>query len=391
MRIILSFFLLANFVIINAQPISDSVQHRYWSIEPAFHLGQIVKISGDVPQSVSPNAFELNVSVQTNGSKEWHHIFGFPKVGLSLFNWNLGNRQELGKMTGFVPNITFNTQSTKWYSPRANIGLGLALFEKQYNYFTNPANFYIGSKITAFAYASAYIQPRISNHLSLKTGVMVSHCSNSHYQVPNMGINLPSVFIGIAYEPRIIPKPFAQRNVDIPKSKIMFNIRTGIGVHELADTKGPVNTAKYAIYVNDIFVSKRYGKASNVQLGIEIKHYNSFYNYIVRNNFFKSEQKLKATVIGLFVGHELMISHLSILAQGGVNVYNKFYNKYVEINGEARDFQDVTKKLFSTRLGVQYYFLKPKYCTRSNVYIGAYIKANFGQADFLCSQIGFVF
>lgn len=391
MRFFTFIIVITNLFTALAQPVKDSLSFRYWSIEPSFHLGHIVNISEDVPKSVNPFSMELDIAVQTNGSKDWHHIFGFPKVGCSLFVWDFGNRKELGRMAGVVPNITFNTQGSQWYSPRVNLGLGLAFFEKQYNYDTNPSDFYIGSTITAFAFASVYIQPSIGRHLNIKTGFMVSHCSNGHYQVPNMGINLPSVFLGLAYAPRELPKRFTRKDIKVPKSKIRFNIRAGIGVHELADTKGPVLTPKYAIYVNDIYLSKRYGKASNMQLGIEVNHYNSFYNYIVNNDYFSSQQKLKATVIGVFIAHELMISHFSLLTQGGINVYNQFYNKYIERNGKSNDFQNVTKKIFSTRLGVQYYLFDPKYCTRSNVYIGAYIKANFGQADFICSQIGVVF
>jgi hypothetical protein len=56
-----------------------------------------------------------------------------------------------------------------------------------------------------------------------------------------------------------------------------------------------------------------------------------------------------------------------------------------------RGMKTELKKYISARLGVQYYFFDPEYCNRSNIYIGAYIKANFGQADFTCMQLGFVF
>jgi hypothetical protein len=390
-RFCIFLFVIGHFSFSAAQSQHDSALHKYWSIEPSFHLGYIVKNSGDVPESNHPSSFQLTIAVQTNGSKDWHHIFGFPEVGCSVFLWDLGNRKELGRMAGIVPNITFNTQADRWYTPHINLGLGLAFFEKQYDYYANPADFYIGSKITAFACASVFVTPSLGQHLNLKTGFMVAHCSNGHYQVPNLGINLPSVFLGFAYAPRQIPKRFVRKDIVVPDSKIRFNIRTGVGVHELADTKGPVLTPKYAIYVNDIYLSKRYGKASNVQLGIEVNHYNSFYNYIVKHDFFSAQQRLKATVMGVFLAHELMISRFSLLTQGGINVYNQFYDKYIERNGNTSDFKNVTKKIFATRLGVQYYLFDPNYCTRSNVFIGAYIKANFGQADFICSQIGFVF
>jgi hypothetical protein len=91
----------------------------------------------------------------------------------------------------------------------------------------------------------------ISSKLTLKTGVSVIHCSNGHVQIPNLGINVPTVFFGIAYRPNPFPAKFEKKEIAVPESKIHFNVRLGIGVHELARTTEPVGTAKYAIYVTD--------------------------------------------------------------------------------------------------------------------------------------------
>jgi hypothetical protein len=86
-----------------------------------------------------------------------------------------------------------------------------------------------------------------------------------------------------------------------------------------------------------------------------------------------------------------MINKISILSQGGINIYNPFYPEYIKQFKSQRGFQTELKKYISTRLGLQYYLRNPKYCSRSNIFIGTYIKANFGQADFICSQIGVIF
>jgi hypothetical protein len=222
-------------------------------------------------------------------------------------------------------------------------------------------------------------------------GISVSHCSNGHYQVPNVGMNLLSAFVGLVYHPVAFPKHFERRQIQVPAGKIKFNVRAGMGVHVLARTLGPAGTPKYAIYATDFYLSRLYGKASNVHAGIEINHYNSYYNYIVKYDFFADHQKLRASVVTAYLAHELMIGHFSLLTQGGINVYNQFYNNYIKMYLSERGMKTELKKYISARLGVQYYLFDPKYCSRSNIYLGAYIKANFGQADFTCVQLGYVF
>jgi hypothetical protein len=369
---------------------NDTTTHRLWSYEVNFHYAYIVENYSIIPKSRNPFFVEFNPTVQTNGSKECHHIFGFPKVGVSIIAGDLGNREQLGYMFGAFPNFTFNTTNKKWYAPRVSLGLGLAYFTKTYST-RDSINFYVGSHITALAHASVYVQPMLNKFMELKIGIAVTHCSNGHYQVPNLGINIPSFFVGLTYHPNIFPAKFDRKDISVPPSKIRFNIRTGIGIHELARTFGPAGTPKYAIYVTDIYLSKRFGKVSNVQAGMEIKYYNSYYNYIVKNEFFTTQQTLKSTVFTAFLAHELMIGKFSLLTQGGINIYNRFYDQYILMYKSERGLKAELKKYISTRLGMQYYLFDPKYNTRSNIFLGAYIKANFGQADFICTQLGFVF
>lgn len=372
---------------LNAQ---QTVQTSRFALESSFHTGYIVRNSGDVPENQTPFFVTINPSVQTNGSEDWHQILGFPRVGFKFTYGSLGNRKELGNLLGFTPNMTFKTSANRWYLPSVNLGLGIAWFNKPYDETENPRNFYIGSHITALAEASLQIEPRIGKNTFLVSGFRVMHCSNSHYQVPNLGINILSVYLGLLINPASVETKPEIRTLNIPEARIRFNIRSGLGVHELARTFGPAGSPKYVIYVNDIYLSRRFGKLSNVHAGLEVNYYNSYYQYIVRQGFFEDDRKLKSTVITAFLAHELMIKRFSFLTQGGINLHNKFYNAYISQYKSEKGMGVELKKHISTRLGVQYYLFDPKYCTRKNVFIGAYIKANFGQADFFCMQMGVV-
>jgi hypothetical protein len=384
------FLLLLGITVLDVFSQSQNNNPSFLSLEPSLHIGKIVKNSSLAPSSKLSVLSEMNFSIQTSGKDDWNTLYGFPKVGVSIFYGSMGNKREIGNMFGLLPNITFNSINPHWYAPRINLGLGIAYFNNPYNPVKNTSNLYIGSALTAFGYASVYIKPRINDHLWVKAGISVMHCSNGHVQIPNLGINLPCIFAGIVYSPFSLPKEFIKKEIYVSPSTIHFNLRIGVGVHQLAKTTEPIGTPKYAIYIIDLYASKRFGKINNLQLGLSLNHYKSFLNYIEKTNLFASNRMLKATVATLFVGHELMIHKFSLLSQGGINIYNPFYKEWIKQFDNMQGFSNELKKYISTRLGLQYYLRDPKYCTRSNIFLGAYIKANFGQADFICAQIGFV-
>lgn len=360
------------------------------AVESVFHVGNIVRNYSGVASNKVPYFISINPCIQTGGKEDWHRVFGFPRVGCRLTFGYLGNSRELGNMIGFTPNMTFKSSSRKWYAPAVNLGLGLAWFNKPYNEISNPLNYYIGSHITAMAEASVQIEPRIGEKTSLLVGLHVMHCSNSHYQVPNLGINIISLYMGILINPGRVPSKTEISLKEKQKSPVKFNIRSGIGIHELARTLGPAGTPKYIISANDFYVSKLFGRVSNVHAGLEVNYYSSYYRYTVDNDLFQDDRKLKSTVVTAFIAHELMIKRVSLLTQGGINLYNKFYRAYISQYKSEQGASLWLKEVFSTRLGLQYYLFDPAKCTHFSVFVGAYIKANFGQADFACFQMGVV-
>jgi len=357
--------------------------------ESTIHAGYIVRNSGDLPKNRMPFFISLNPSVQTSGKNDWNQALGFPRVGCRITLGDLGNKRELGYMLGLTPNMTFKSLAARWYVPAVNLGLGIAWFNKPFNMKSNPGNFYIGSQITALAEASVQVEPKINNRTFSIIGIRVIHNSNGHYQVPNLGMNTLSLYMGILFNSKMLVKPEI-RDLNVPKSKIHLNLRSGIGIHELARTFGPTGTPKYAIYVNDIYLSKLYGKVSNIHFGLEVNYYKSYYDFTVNHNLFTEDRKLKSTVFTAFLAHELMLKRVSLLTQGGINLYNKFYNAYINQYKSEQGMSLALKKMISTRLGIQYYLFDPQYCSRTNVFVGAYIKAHFGQADFVCFQVGLV-
>jgi hypothetical protein len=90
------------------------------------------------------------------------------------------------------------------------------------------------------------------------------------------------------------------------------------------------------------------------------------------------------------LGHEFVCGQVSLLTQGGFNLYNPF-GKYFHRMYEPKGFKNGIEQWICTRLGFQYYVFTPTPSRRFNIFTGLYLNANFGQADFAELSVGVSF
>ncbi len=360
-------------------------------IDASLHSGVIINnyIYWDSFPSRNPSALlELQFGKQTVGEKNWQQHYGFPQVGVSLIGGYLGNTEELGQTVGIIPTLTLNTKNTKKWSLKLKMGLGFAYFSQPYNIDNNRTNILIGSHITNMSIAQLYFRRMLSDNMDFHFGASVIHASNGHYQLPNVGANMVNLNAGVKYY-------FAKRQntyyADTSKTRdkrLSYGFRFGYGMHEFGNERGPVNKGKYPITDMAFYIKKPMGKLGNAQLGLGYKYYQSHHDKILEDNTFSENINLKASVFTVFLAYEFEMGQMSLLAQGGINVYNPFWKRFTQLIRDDWTFYKQVEGIVSTRLGLQYYFLdKTKY--KHNIYTGIYIKANMGGADFAAVNIGF--
>ncbi len=105
---------------------------------------------------------------------------------------------------------------------------------------------------------------------------------------------------------------------------------------------------------------------------------------------YSGNEKQKSYAFLFAAGHEFLLGHFSLLAQGGVYLYNPFYrDEYKEFyNGDTKA---KIKTYITAKLGVQYYIKNITLKDKHQLYVGSYIKTNFGQADFFETGLGWQF
>ncbi len=333
---------------------------RYF-INTALHSGMIINnyVYWDSFPARNPSALlEIQFGKQTLGEKKWQQHYGFPEVGVSLVGGYLGNNSELGQTIGIIPNLTLNAKNEKKWSLKIKMGLGFAYFNRPYKQKTNPTNILIGSHITNMSIAQLYYRRMLNEYIDFNFGASVIHASNGHYQLPNVGANMVNLTAGIKYYFAKRPSEYFADTCNVAKSKkIGYGLRFGYGMHEFGNERGPINQGKYPITDLAFYIKKPMGKLGNAQLGLAYKYYQSSHDKILEDSTFSNNINLKSSVFTLFLAYEFEMGQMSLLAQGGINVYNPFWRRFTELIRDDWTFYKQIEGLVSTRLGLQYYLL----------------------------------
>jgi len=355
--------------------------------------GMVIKnyLIPNFPKRVPGIQMKFEFLAKADGSMYWHQKLNYPSVGFVVNAGTLGNNQELGYTIGISPIMKLKFYETKTYKHFITAGLGLSYYSKPFNRISNPYNVMVGSHITALGYASYNFSRPVSPYAALVLGISVIHGSNGHIQIPNAGLNMPMLDVGIRFG-TTRPDSIVHITHPMPDKHLKLNIRFGMGVHERAGTISPVGTPKYAVYQASVYASKRFGYLSNVHLGVAAKYYNAYAHKIEKDTVFPLAEKFnKSIACSLIAGYELMLNHFSVYAQGGLDVYKPFFRQYTVIEDEKKGISKFVESWFSSRIGFNYYFLNPANDNPFNAFIGTYVNADFGEADFAELTLGFVF
>jgi len=357
------------------------------------HVGKIINnyTSFDSFPKTTPTAIiEFSLGQQTTGNKQWQQHYGFPQVGVSIVGGYLGDSKQFGFFSGVYPYVILNTLKSEKWSMSFKMGLGMAYFNKPYDSLSNPNNILIGSHVTALGFAEIYFKRELTKRLFFEFGTSVFHASNGHTGLPNVGMNIISLSSGLKYYLTQPPTTFERSNKSNMPRSVSYFLRIGVGAHRLGNELGPVNSPLYPVYDAAFYAKKPAGKLGSAIVGIGYKYYTSYYEGIIKSNVYTKNQHAKASVITLFLAYEFEMGQMSLLVQGGINVYHPFWKDYVAVIEDEYTFYKAIEGLVSTRFGLQYYFLdKEKF--DQNIFLSLYVKANMGGADFAGTAIGIKF
>lgn len=351
--------------------------------------GRIIENHPEFPEVRNFSAgFELRTGMKLKGTKPWHRSYRFADAGLAVTYANIGNAEVLGNYLSVIPELTIPLKQKRKWTTSFSLGLGAAYFNKPFNKLTNRDNIVIGSRFTFCANAALNAEYAWNEKWTLCLRPQIYHASNSHSNLPNVGMNLPALIFGVKYhvDKTADFKPVSSVYFD---NKIHFTIRTGLGYNQFGGTTGP-GGPYYPIYLVSFLFTKKLSMVNKIQTGIEGWYNTGVYEFILSQDFYDEKQRQKSYSIAWIAGHEFLMGHVSLVTQGGIYLYNPFYSERLK-RFDSYTLKEKLKTIFPARIGLQYYLHDETVRSKNNLFIGVYIKTNLGQADFLDTGIGYRF
>lgn len=362
------------------------------SFEPSLNAygGVLIKAYPDVPHSNHALLLGASLTWQTYGADNWHQLYRFPKIGVELIFADFGNPQFLGQAIGFIPTLEIKGSAKKRW--RFKAGFGAARYNKPYDVVSNPKNFYIGGHFTNMSIFSLFWQKPLSEKFLLNYGVSVFHSSNGHTTLPNAGMNIVTAGIGISSR-KHNTFHYSKANPVI-SAKRGYMLKFGLGFHEFGATTKAVGGPGYPSYHLSVWMNKPFRRSGVLQAGFVMAYYTSFYDYIISQQLYDSQEHMRSTTGVVFAGHEFVFGKFSFSAQAGLYLYNPFYIKQKKKEGTWHQLGNKLEAFNTNRIGLNYYPFKKRNSLnqlKGNLQMGIYLKANVAQADLFEYCVGYVF
>ncbi|MFO0321124.1 MAG: acyloxyacyl hydrolase [Bacteroidota bacterium] len=255
-------FILCNTFVIAQNGITGS-KNFYLKVAPTYgFIFEQRRIIGNLVKGYIPG-FELDIVKPTYGNKKWHKENNFPEVGLSLNFIDYSNPKQLGYCFGLSPFIDFPLkQKDKKSRLYLRVCWGVSYLTKHYDVNTNPKNIAIGSAFNTYVQFKWFWHFNINEKIRLEPGFSFAHSSNGRAAVPNLGLNVVSLNLGITYkfknDPVISP---LQDSAGLWESKHELLIWDAVGFNEHEPPNGP----KY--FANTFGINYYYNKKNTHKFG----------------------------------------------------------------------------------------------------------------------------
>lgn len=315
-------------------------------------------------------AFEFIVQKMTYGKNKWERAYNYPLIGVSMFYSGIGYNPSLGSAYALMPFINFPLFKTPDFTAGFRLALGLGYITKPFDRITNYKNLAIGSHLNAAVNLMAEARYRINYFLSVSAGVSLQHFSNGSLKLPNYGINLMLLNIGVAY------RPFKEnQNIDdrffAPTEPFSAIIRRSLEVN-IGGLAGYKNMQ--AIYGKNFWITHFYGNTflqispkSKIGMGLDCS-YDPSQIKLLETNGNPVTNKLTILRPGINGAYQLVMSRLGFI-----------FNLGCYLGGKEKSNGPLYQKI-----SVQYGFSK-------NLYAAVMLKVHWGRADYIGWGMGYRF
>lgn len=258
---------------------------------------------------------ELYLQQQTDGRKEWQLANGLPQLGVAVQFGNTGSKRYMGNMAALFPYVNWKVYKRKNFTSSLRAGAGLGWVQKIYDKTTNHKEVLIGTHLNAYIGLlwQAELQTFSNTHINL--GLGFSHLSNGSTTLPNLGLNIPMLAIGLRYG--FNDSTRHKQTASVTDTRFRFSMYTSLGIKQFPW----IESKRYVVNMLQGEASRRFRQSSAYNFGAAL-----FYDRAQEvdpagvPDHVRKGQKLQA---GVFAGYEHYFGRLSVPVHVGAYVYNQ--------------------------------------------------------------------
>ncbi|HTF04991.1 MAG TPA: acyloxyacyl hydrolase [Bacteroidia bacterium] len=317
-------------------------------------------------------AVEFSVWKSPSGFKSWHKQCRGPQIGAALMIVPLGNPEELGTAIGLYPYLNFPlVRGRKNFSLSFRWGWGIGYVTKKFDRIENHKNIAIGSHFNAAVSFRLNAMWQAGERYYVETGVGITHFSNGAVTLPNLGLNIPMLHVGVHYR---IKKLDCQRKTNESPEKIahtdslVYNSKWHLAVVLAGgcNQAAPIGGNRFGLvtvqssYMKNTSRKHRFGGGLDLMYSQALRHAQIIDSVPV--------SVLENVQVGVKFSHELVLGRVSFPMEAGVYAYTKY-------KGNVPIY---------SRLGV-------RYLVTDHLLVHFSLKTHFAKAEYLDAGFGWRF
>ena len=330
--------------------------HKPLLITPTFHYGFIIAHHSEMLFLTQGHVSiaEICVSRPSYGAKYWNQLFRFPEPGISICVFDLGNPKYLGNLYSICPYIDFPINHSLRSKICFRAGGGLCYLTKPFDRVTNYKDIAIGSHLNGFMNFRFTFKEEINQRIRLDFGMGMSHCSNGAFKMPNLGLNMPTVDIGLGYSLYPCPTPQKFDTLPLCDKRPFLSLSLAGALSQI----NPPGGHDFGAVVISAAVYRRWNHKNMWNAGLEFFYNEANYQEIVRTD--ASVRRSRYIQPAAKIGYSLIVGRLSMPLDLGFYFYDK-------VNGEPFPMYE--------KIGLRYQI-------SDHLLIGTSLKTYFARAEF---------
>ena len=187
----------------------------------------------------------FEVGRQTDGSRDWHHLYGLPTYGFGFSVASFGDGDETGRP---LDAYTFFSWPFARLSKRVQVttdfGMGVSWNWKEFSEESKDYRTVLGSNVNARIDWGFYLRHLTTRKMSVYGGIDFTHRSNGGMRQPNSGINVIGPSVALRYD--FVPERTAPvRHVPPFQPAWEFVMGSAIGGKNVIEHTNPVVRRDY--------------------------------------------------------------------------------------------------------------------------------------------------